>query len=316
MRHFFTDTTTATLQVVGDSVDGDFSAEGADTVHLDSPWNDFFDTDEYVRFRATVAQPIVQPYFYDGEVKYFAKDEQELREAQAQIQNRAWTMGHPKDDRVTDSSEIRGFWDSPEYNDGQQAELYIPANDTDAVRFAIQNDEVSIGFSGVLDWVEDPDEETPSITTDAGDTVYADAVQRNMAYDHIASVENGRCPPEKGCGLHTDDIGHGHVVDAEHDITAKYDEGDWLSWGWSGGEATGRVETVSTSEPLSVNGGETVRDPTEEGEAAYKLKHWDSGSFGDMKVAYESNLSSASEPEGFSAQDGYHRVSDGVRTTR
>ncbi|TKX52555.1 response regulator, partial [Halorubrum sp. SP3] len=28
------------------------------------------DTDEYVRFRATVAQPIVQPYFYDGEVKY------------------------------------------------------------------------------------------------------------------------------------------------------------------------------------------------------------------------------------------------------
>jgi len=379
MKHFFTDTTTATLQVVGDSVSGNATAEDADTVHLDSPWNDFFDTDEYVRFRATVAQDIVQPYFYDGEVKYFAKDEAELREAQPQIQHLPWTMGHPEDDRVTDSSEIRGFWDSPEYDDGQHAEVFIPADDTDAVRFAIQNDEVSIGFSGTLDWVEDPDSDTPSLTTDGGDTVYADAVQRNMAYDHIASVEQGRCPPEKGCGLHTDEArdasdpaeggdarrcglhtdsvgshGHARVVDSEHDISASYDEGassasgtvsdaelsakfsegDWLSWEWSGGEATGRVETVSTSEPLSVNGGETVRDPTEEGEPVYKLKHWDGGSFGNMKVAYESNLSattspksslptnqsdsstSASEPEGFSAQDGYHHASDSVRTTR
>jgi hypothetical protein len=354
MKHFFTDTTTATLQVVGDSVSGNATAEDADTVHLDSPWNDFFDTDEhaergsatstsstttdeYVRFRATVAQPIVQPYFYDGDVRYFAKDESELRDAQAQIQHLPWTMGHPEDDRVTDSSEIRGFWDSPDYEDGQEAVLYIPADDTEAVRFAIQNDEVSIGFSGTLDWVEDPDSDTPSLTTDGGDTVYADAVQRNMAYDHIASVEQGRCPPEKGCGLHTDEArdasdpaeggdarrcglhtdsvgshGHARVVDA--DISAKYDEGDWLSWEWSGGEATGRVETVSTSEPLSVNGGETVRDPTEEGEAAYKLAHWDDGSFGNMKVAYESNLDPADEPQGFT--DGKHHSIDGVRTTR
>lgn len=317
MKHFFTDTTTATLQVVGDSVNGNVTAEDAETVTLDSPWNDFFDTSEYVKFCATVAQPIVQPYFYDGGVQYFAKDEGELRDAQAQIQNLPWTMGHPDDDRVTDSSEIRGFWDTPEYDDGQNAEVFIPADDTEAVRFAIQNDEVSVGFSGVLDWVDDPDDDTPSLTTDGGDTVYADAVQRDMAYDHIASVETGRCPPEKGCGLHTDNpSGHGHARLLDADISAKYDEGDWLSWEWSGGEATGRVETVSTSRELSVNGGETTRDPTDEGEAVYKLKHYDDGAFGNMKVAYESNLSSASEPEGFSAQDAEHRVSDGVRTTR
>jgi len=423
MRHLFTDTTTATLQMVGDSVRGDVTAADADSVRLDSPWNDFFGTDEYVRFRATVAKPMVQPYFYDGKVQYFAKDETELRQAQAQLQDTPWTMGHPEDDRVTEASQIRGFWDNPSYQDGQDAELYIPADDTEAVRFAITNDEVSIGFAGVLDWVEDPDGETPTLTTDSGETVYADAVQREMVYDHVASVEQGRCPPEKGCGLHADEAhgmsdsaegagptrcglhtdstdGHGHarpfgdsehsemqhgmndmpsgmslptyeegavvghrlfdsfigtvvhnpdnsdyvmvdplrqtpsgwettgqtitvgpadlvpeseldqsvqMADSEHGMSPKFNEGDWLSWEWNGGEAIGRVETVSTSRALSTSG--TTRYPSEENEPVYKLQHYDEedGSFGNMKVAYESNLSSAEQPDSFT---------DSVRTVR
>lgn len=195
---FFTDVSTATLEYAGDSaaVDGinDVKASDLETVTLDSPWNNFFDTDEYVQFEATVAQPIVQPYFYDGELKRFQKAKDELEQAQAQLDNLPWTVKHPPEDRITTADQIRGFWTDPEYDDGQQATLNIPYNDTDGIRFALQHGDVSVGFSGTLDW-------------DSGDEM-VDAVQRDMAYDHVASVKNGRCPPEKGCGLHADDEVH------------------------------------------------------------------------------------------------------------
>jgi len=302
MRRFFADTPTAGLQYLGDTIDADFDASEAETITLDSPWNDFFGTDEYVAFDATVAQPISQPYFYDGELQVFKKDEDELQHAQAQIENLYWTMGHPEKNRVTNADQIRGFWTNPAYDSGQQATLRIPANDTEAVRFAVQNDNVSIGFGGELDWTDDAE---------------YDAVQRNMAYDHIASVKNGRCGPEQGCQLHADDSdvsAHGTVSslndeivqdavrtkateEGEYgDMNPSYSQGDWVSWGWSGGTAYGRINAVHTDDSVSVNG--TKRDPTKKGEPVYKIDHWDEqdGAFGNTKIAYESNLNSASDP--------------------
>jgi len=142
-RCFFTDTATATIEYTGSetlTVDADFDASQAETVTLDTQWEQFFGTDEFVQFEATVAQPITQPYFHDGELKKFKKDEQELRAAQAQIENLPWTKGHPPKDRVRISDQINGFWSDPYWEDGQQATLNVPANDPDSVRFAVKND--------------------------------------------------------------------------------------------------------------------------------------------------------------------------------
>lgn len=62
-RQFFTDNTSADLTYAAETtVDADFDPQNAETVVLDSKWNEFFGTDEYVTFDATVAQPIVQPF--------------------------------------------------------------------------------------------------------------------------------------------------------------------------------------------------------------------------------------------------------------
>ncbi len=328
-RQFFTDNTSADLTYAAETtVDTDFDPQNAETIVLDSKWNEFFGTDEYVTFDATVAQPIVQNYFYDGELQQFRKPEDELKEAQAQIDNLPWTVGHPEKKRVTNSEEIRGFWSDPHWNDGQQATLYVPANDSDAVRFAVQNDGVSIGFGGSLEWVD-------------GEPY--DANQRNFAYDHIASVENGRCSPEDGCEILNDSTDpHGHTISSveplgstaedvvadavqtemteegqmDGEMNPKYSEGDWVRWEWSDGTAIGQVESVHTDGPVSVSG--TSRDPSEKGEPVYKINHWvadsrsesatettssgsredeQKGSFGNTKIAYESNLNSASAPQ-------------------
>lgn len=199
-RRYFTDTVGSTLTYVGegDTVDADFDPSDATTVTRDDGWVNFFDTDEFVQFTATVAQPLIQPYVHNGELQQFRKTDSELKKAQPQIENLPWTMGHPPQDRVTTASQIRGVWTDPRWNDGQDATLHIPADDDEAVRYAVHNDEVSIGFGGHLDWADD-------------DAVEYDATQRDIAYDHIASVETGRCPPDQGCGLHTDGV-HGHTV--------------------------------------------------------------------------------------------------------
>jgi len=381
MRQYFTDTATGTLTYSGSdsvTVDASFDPSEAETATLDTKWEQFFDTNEFVQFEATVAQPIEQPYFYDGELQTFKKDKQELKTAQAQIDNLPWTRGHPENDRVTSADDIKGFWKNPYWDDGQQATLNIPANDPDSIRFAVQNDNVSVGFSGTLDWTDDSQ-------------TAVDAIQRDMAYDHIASVQTGRCSPEDGCQVHTDsDSEHGHVEDTvdinipsysegdvvghrlfpeftgqvvhnpdnpevvmvdplretasgwemtgqtmvagpadlieksemdqamiadavrttateeegmTNDMNPTYSEGDWVQWEWSGGTATGRVKSVHTDGEVSAS--ETTRNPQEEGEPVYKISHWNNGEFGNTKIAYESNVSSASKPENFSDSCGH-----------
>jgi hypothetical protein len=74
----------------------------------------------------------------------------------------------------------------------------------------------------------------------------------------------------------------------------QFSEGAWVRWDWSGGSAVGEVQSVHTDGPVSVDG--TERDPSEKGEPVYKIRHWDDGSWGNTKIAYESNLSAADEP--------------------
>jgi len=254
-------------------VDSEVDPSSAETVVLDSQWNDFFDTNEYVQFRGTVAKPIVQPYFLDGEFQRLKKDEDELKQAQAQIEHLPWTIGHPDKKRVTDATQIRGFWTDPQYNDGQQATLNVPANDVEAVRYAVSHDAVSPGFGAQTNWTDN--------------TEY-DGVQREMAYDHIASVETGRCSPEDGCQLHNDDdveqhgVAHtdesvgeqlntdvvrtktteeSNVEGGSGGMNPTFETGQWVSWPWSGGTARGQIESVHTNGEVSVNG--TTRNPSE-----------------------------------------------------
>jgi len=79
--------------------------------------------------------------------------------------------------------------------------------------------------------------------------------------------------------------------------TPTFSEGDWVQWDWSGGTARGRVLSVATERPVTVSG--TTRDPTEEGEPVYRIEHWNEDSFGNEKVAYESNLRATNEPDSF-----------------
>lgn len=264
----FTDTASATLEYAGDGdFTDDFHPSDADTVTLDTPWENFFGTDEYVRFDATVAQPIVQPYVIKGQFARFKKDEDALRRAQAQLDNLPWTMGHPEGDRVTRADEIRGFWKNPRWNDGQEATLYVPANDDEAVQFAYENESVSIGFSGDIRLSDDAD---------------YDGEQYNFAYDHVASVENtARCPPERGCGIHTDTSpshpehnqgsqgnippSHGHVTDVVRSVSTEEDgdpempdvpesdewnEGDWVSFHADGEYHHGKITYVDAERAL------------------------------------------------------------------
>jgi hypothetical protein len=314
-RVFLTDAATTRLEYVGDTdIDGeDVVIDELETTQLETQWSAFFGTDEFVQFSATVAQPIKQLYVHDGELKTFRKDESELKTAQPQLDNLPWTMDHPPGDRVTSTTEIRGVWTDPYWEDGQQATLNLPTNDPEAIRFALDNNEVSVGFSAELDFSDDD----------------ADAVQRDMVYDHVASVESGRCSTEDGCGIQATEMtaaadsaaqsAHGHVytdglrtknteesaMDESMDPT--YSEGDWVRWEWSGGSAVGQVRSVHTDGPVSVDG--TERDPSEEGEPVYKIRHFDDGSWGNLKIAYESNLSDASEPETYT--DGRHICTPG-----
>lgn len=198
-RTFFTDTIEAEFY----SLDGEDYVELSDGFTLDTittvtvdneQWTDAFGTDQFYRFTPIVAKPIVQEYVLDDEHYQFKKDEDELKQAQWQIDNLPWTVGHPSQRRVTHTDEIRGFWRNPVFaDDGQRAKLYVPDNDDEALEFIVDNPNVSVMFGATLDWTDDAE---------------YDAVQRDMLYDHIASVKHGRCSRDSDdgpCGIQATD---------------------------------------------------------------------------------------------------------------
>lgn len=195
-RLFVTDTIEASLRFVdGDDrveLTDDFSLDEQTTVQIENQqWVDAFGTDTYYRFEPVVARPIDQTYELYGDEYVFRKDADELRSAQWQIDNLPWTLGHPQGGQVRDTDDIHGFWRNPTYvdGDGQRAQLYVPEDDNEALGFVMDNADLSIGFGCTLDWLDEDDD--------------VDAVQRDMLFDHIASVQHGRCSADDGCGLET-----------------------------------------------------------------------------------------------------------------
>jgi len=295
-RAFATDHVSGQLSM--DTAD-EFSWSEATMVQIDHPPHETaFDTDQFYKIPLTAARPVEQTYHtVDGEVTML-KPAAELQRAAWSLDNAPITLSHP-DSRIVDGVEkIHGFTRHPEWDaadESLRASAYIPVTDGEAKAWLEGHTDVSIGF-----WYNtDAETDTPSV----------DGYQRDLLVDHVAIVGEGRCSREDGCGLAADSSlfrGFTTVDEREcsagpcscglHTDAASYNEGDWVRWEYSGGTAVGRVETVSTGETLSVEGGS--REGSED-EPAYKMQHWDDGSFGSMVVKSESELTSADEPADF-----------------
>ena len=215
--YYFTDSISVEYSPVGEG--GEMGTDEPEPITLDGVYSDFFDTREFYRFSATVSKPIEQTYHLeDGETVTLKKPESELRQSLWQIDNCPWTVGHPPSKTVTSVDEIRGVWRDPYFADGQCATLYVPKNDIEALSYIEQSKSVSIGFKAQIELTDD----------ESG----VDGIQRGIIFDHIASVQNGRCPTEKGCGIHTDsvsatasEIPSGYVHDGEFSVNTFGDSG-------------------------------------------------------------------------------------------
>lgn len=178
-------------------------------VELDEPPHArAFDTNKFYKIAdATVARPIKQPYYEDGEINWYKKPAEELRKLAWSLDNRPYTLEHPETGMVKDVADVHGFWKSPHYDDDEERlleDLYVPTNDEDAIEFVENNTDVSIGFYNRV--VSEYDGDTGDLTDDEG----LDGYQVNMYGDHIAGVKHGRCSAEAGCGL--DSHEHGEVI--------------------------------------------------------------------------------------------------------
>lgn len=172
----------------GELVDFSLDSERIVTVN-NTPWKNAFETDRFFVAPATVAKPIKQKYRYDGDIKTFKKPADELRKSAWSLDNKPFTLGHPSSGRVRGVEDTRGFWRDPDYEtdaDELNAKLYVPVNDDEALQHISENGDVSVGFSHRI------------VASDEEDV---DGYQTDLYYDHIASVKEGRCSGEEGCGI-------------------------------------------------------------------------------------------------------------------
>lgn len=197
---------TDTVSVSFDETDGVVEEHGETEFHWDAiptvnaedipeNYREFFGADEFYKFSATVARPIPQKYVIAGDEYTFKKPPDELQKAAWSLDNKPWTLDHPKTKAVKSVDQIHGFWKNPRWIGDTQdldLDLYFPTNDERAREYVSETDEVSVGFTHRLR---------------KADESGIDAYQTNMYFDHVASVENGRCSGEEGCGLNVD---HAH----------------------------------------------------------------------------------------------------------
>lgn len=284
------------------STDG-FTWDEANIVQIDNPPHEqAFETDRFYKIPLTAARPVKQTYnTVDGEV-VMKKPAEELRQAAWSLDNAPVTLGHPASRIVDGVDKIHGFTRTPEWDASDEsldAFGYVPVTDSEAKSWIEANDGVSIGF-----WYN-----TDSDVDENG----VDGYQRDLLVDHVAIVNEGRCSREDGCGLAADsaavvrqfsaDFGDSQCssgpcscgLHVETD-TAAYSEGDWVRWEYGDGTGLGRVTNVSTTRQLTSEGGK--RNASEDN-PAYKMKHWDGGSFGNMVVKRESELNAAETPANF-----------------
>lgn len=200
----------------GISVDEDgsevqFDWDEVETVTIDDPPHaEAFDSKQFYKLPATVAKPIPQPYQYgEDSITWLKKPRDELKQAAWSLDNAPWTLGHPESGMVKNVDDVRGFWKNPRYIDSLDdldADLHVPVGDEDAKEFIEANGDVSVGFYNRIARKEEYD----GVVGGADDeSVDVEGYQTDMLFDHCASVEVGRCPGEKGCGI--DAQAHGHV---------------------------------------------------------------------------------------------------------
>ena len=179
-----------------------FTWDEIETVTIeDGPVVRGFDTDEFYKLPATVARPVAQPYTIDDIEYTFMKPREELERAAWSLHNAPWTLGHPPTRMVRDSNEVKGFWRDPVYDtetDELNANLFVPVTDEEAREYIEDNQDVSVGFYNKTASVDDYDGEVGGSVDNKSEI---DAYQTDIYFDHIASVQNGRCSLEDGCGL-------------------------------------------------------------------------------------------------------------------
>lgn len=198
--------------------DGDvqFYWDEVPRVTVDNPPHaDAFESKEFYKIPATVAKPIPQPYQYGEDSVWLKKPREELKKAAWSLDNAPWTMGHPDNGMVKDVDDVRGFWDNARYIDSLDdldADLHVPVGDEEAKEYVERNSDVSVGFYNRIARVDAYD----GVVGGADDeSVEVEGYQTDMLFDHCASVQVGRCPGSKGCGIDAGPHGHVSVVDAD-----------------------------------------------------------------------------------------------------
>ncbi len=169
-------------------------------------WTQHFNTDKFYKIDTVVAKELKQKYVIDNELYTFKKIASELKKAQWSLDNSPYTLTHPDQGHVRSVDQIHGFYRNPRFDKDEKeqiATLYLPINDDKALDFIEKYQDISVGFYNRL---EQTDEEG------------VDAIQTDMFYDHVASVKNGRCSGENGCGLNIDSL------DVDVDVKEKIQE--------------------------------------------------------------------------------------------
>lgn len=229
----FADAGGAVENATDESVTFNWDERHVVTVDAPADLESVFDTNDFYKIEdATIARPIKQRYFIDGELKTYVKPPSALRKAAWSFDNSPYTLTHPNSGFVKDINDVHGFWRGVYYDEDDAAlrsDLYIPITDNEALSFIEENEDVSIGFANRV--VESADAGPLIDNTDD-----VDGYQVDIFGNHIAGVERGRCPSEKGCGLdsYTDvgyvymntDVSYSIVGDSDTEFTTDYRDED------------------------------------------------------------------------------------------
>lgn len=290
--------------------DGSIDWDDVPRVTVDGDhWESFFGTDEFFVFEdATVARPIEQEYTVRDERVTMKKPAEEIQRAAWQLHNAFYTVGHPDSTSgiVEDMDDVRGFTRDPErvVHDGepdeQTVDVYLPTNDDELRSFVDTHPSVSVGGKTKFDWQTDEEG--------------IDAYQRDIRFDHVAGVSQGRCSTEDGCSLYDSSPAvsedtlsgpdhTGGVVIPLSDSQHSYSVGDWVTW--EDGAAHGKVDEVLT-EGCTSRGKGDMEVCAEDGDPAVVVEVYDdeTGESKDEMVRHKmSTLNSWSGPEDMSDVD-------------
>lgn len=176
------------------TIDSDTEIEWSrlSTHGLGEPYDTFFGTDAFHALSVVAARPIRQSYNIDGQDITLKKPASELAAGAMTLSDRPWTIGHPKIGRVMQRDSIEGIVRNPSYNyetDSLEVDVYIPQHSQTAKNALSSMRDVSVGFYNTVD----------TDTTEKG----VDGLQRDLIFDHLASVRSGRCSAEQGCEVKT-----------------------------------------------------------------------------------------------------------------